>query len=89
MTIYRDGQAIELTDEECRQIYDELDREYHREDIQSRLKEMEVELDVTDELIDRADYALGNNDGYWDSYWCTIEYVIEEYLKENGGCSNE
>jgi hypothetical protein len=84
MKIYRDGKAIELTREECRQVYDELDKEYKTEDIRGKLEEMEVELDVTDELIDRVDHVLGNNDGYWDSYWCTVEYVIEEYMKEKG-----
>lgn len=84
MTIYRDGQAIELTSEECRKAYDELDREYHREDIRSRLEMLEIELDVTDELIERFDNALGNNDSYWDDYWYTMQYVIEEYIKEKG-----
>lgn len=82
MIIYRDGQAIELTREECRKAYDELDREYKAEDIRGKLEEMEIELDVTDELIDQVDHALGNNDSYWDSYWCTIEYAIEEYMRE-------
>ena len=84
MIIYRDGQAIKLTREECRKVYDKLDREYHREDVQSRLEMLEIELDNVDELVDRVDYALGNNDSYWDSYWCTMEYVIEEYMKEKG-----
>ena len=83
MIIYRDGQVIELTPEECRKAYEELDREYKTEDIRGKLEEMEVELEVTDELIDRVEHSLGNNDSYWDSYWCTIEYVIEEYMKEN------
>lgn len=84
MKIYRDGKEIELTNEECRKIYDELDREYRKEDILGKLEDMELELDVTDELIDRVDHVLGNNDGYWESYWLTIEYVIEEYMKEKG-----
>ena len=82
MIIYRDGQAIELTAEEMRKAYDELAREYKAEDIRGQLETMEIELDVTDELIDRVEHALGNNDGYWDSYWCTLEYVIEEYIEE-------
>ena len=82
MTIYRDGKAIELTEAERRAVYDELDREYHREDIRMQIEVMEIELDVTDELIDRFDHALGNNDGYWDTYWGTMEYVIEEYMRE-------
>lgn len=82
MFIFRNGQAIELTREEMRRAYDELDREYKAEDIRGKLEEMEIEADVTDELIDRVDHALGNNDGYWDSYWCTIECVIEDSMKE-------
>lgn len=82
MIIYRDGQAIELTREECRKAYDELDREYKIEDIRGKLEEMEIELEVTDKLIADVEHALGNNDGYWDYYWCTIEYVIEEYMRE-------
>lgn len=84
MIIYRNGKPIILTGEECRQIYDKLDREYHREDIRSRLESMEVELNVADELIERFDHALGNNDSYWGAYWYTIQYVIEEYMKEKG-----
>ena len=84
MIICRDGHAIELTKEELRKAYDELDQEYKAEDIRGKLEEMEIELDVTDELVDYVDHALGNNDGYWDSYWCTIEYAIEEYMKERG-----
>lgn len=84
MIIYRDGKAIELTREECRKVYDELDREYKIEDIRGQLEAIEVELEVTDELINKVEHALGNNDGYWDSYWCTIEYVVEDYIKEKG-----
>jgi hypothetical protein len=86
MIIYRDGKAIELTREECRQVYDELDREYKAEDIRGQQEVLEMTLndDDVEVLVDRVDHALGNNDGYWDSYWCTIEYVIEEYMKEKG-----
>ena len=85
MTIYRDGQAIELTIEECRSIYYALDKEYKREDLCGKLEDMEIELDVTDKLIERFDHVLGNNDGYWESYWLTAEYVIEEYVREMEG----
>ena len=84
MIIYRDGKAIELTSEECRKAYDELDRTYKAEDIRGKLEEMEIEFDDSDVdvLVDRVDNALGKNDGYWDSYWCTVEYTIEECMKE-------
>ena len=86
MIIYRDGQAIELTREECRKAYDELDREYKAEDIRGQQEAMEVILNDGDVevLVDRVDRALGRNDGYWDSYWCTIENVVEEYIEAKG-----
>ena len=87
MVIYRDGQPIGLTREECRKIYDALDIEYKKEDVRSKLNEMEIELDDgLDVLVDRVDCVLGRNDSYWDSYWCTIEYAIEEYIKEKEVC---
>lgn len=82
MTIYRDGKAIELTNEECRKAYDELDREYKAEDIKSRLEMLEIELDNVEKLVDRFEHAIGNNDSFWYSYWYSMDYVIEEYLKE-------
>ena len=84
MIIYRDGKAIELTSEECRKAYDELDREYKAEDIKSRLEMLEIELDNVEELVDRFEHAIGNNDSFWYIYWDSIDYVIEEYLKERG-----
>ncbi len=84
MVIYRNGQPIGLTNEECRKIYEELDKEYKREDIRGQLEVREIKLDVTDELILDVEHALGNNDGYWESYWCSIEYAIEEYMKKRG-----
>lgn len=84
MTIYRDGQAIELTNAECREIYDKLNSEYRKEDFRSRLEDMEIEFDDSDldTLVERFDYALGKDDSYWDSYWHTIEYIIKNYTKE-------
>ena len=89
MKIYRDGKEIELTTEELRMAYEEKHLEYFAEDAKNLVKSMELEeeFDESDfnELAWRFDKALGRNDSYWDSYWCTLENVIEEYLKE-GRC---
>jgi hypothetical protein len=40
--------------------------------------------DVNLELIaERFEDALEHNDRYWDHYWGTMGYVINEYIKEN------
>lgn len=84
MKIIRNGQEFKLTREECNKIYDALDREYKIEDMRSKLEEMEVKFDDADLniLVDKLDHALGRNDSYWDSYWNSIEYIIDEYEEE-------
>ena len=81
MKIYRDGKEIELTAEVLRMAYDEKHLEYFAEDVKSSVENMELEeeLDESDceELAWRFDKALGRNDSYWDSYWMTIQDVIE------------
>ena len=86
MKIYRDGKEIELTAEELRMAYEEKHLEYFAEDVRNSAEgmELEEEFDETDydELVRRFDRALGRNGSYWDSYWCTLENVIEEYVEE-------
>lgn len=86
MKIYRDGKEIELTAEELRMAYEKKRFEYFTEDVRSKAEDMELEIefDNTDykALAWRFEKALGRNDSYWDSHWCTLEYVINEYIKE-------
>ena len=86
MTIYRDGKAIELTQQELRDAYDKYATDGAKEDIKTTAENMDVDIpeEVLDELAHRLDNVVGNDDGYWDSYWCDVEYVIREYLKERG-----
>lgn len=69
----------ELTWTEMRAVYDAMRREYLKEDIENKAEEMELEL--TDEemetIIDLALDGLEKNDSYWECYWETIEYAIE------------
>ena len=89
MKIIRNGREFELTAEEMRQAYEEKQREYYIDDIGNQVREVyEIEPCADDsninlwELARRFDLALSNNDSYWDSYWCTMEYGMEEYLEE-------
>lgn len=86
MIIYRDGKAIELTWQEIRDAHDEYATNGAKEDIKTQAEAMEVEIptEALDELAHRLDNVVGDDDGYWDSYWCDVEYVIREYLKERG-----
>ena len=84
MKIIRDGKEFELTWQEIREAHDEWATDDAKEDIRSMAEDLEVEIptEALDELAHRLDNVVGNDDGYWDSYWCDVEYVIREYLKE-------
>ena len=79
MKIIRNGNEIELTWAEMREVYEFMKRDYIKQDIAAKAEEMEMEL--TDKemngVADIAQSGLGNNDSYWESYWMTIEYAIE------------
>lgn len=81
MKIIRNGNEYELTWQEMREAYDIMHREYLKEDIESRAEEMEVDLTEEDimRIAAKANKALENNDSYWDSYWMSIEYAIENF----------
>ena len=83
MKIIRNGIEYELTHEEMRSAYEAMKSEYLREDIKSKANDMEIELndDSVDYMARRVDKCLSNNDSYWESYWCTIEYIIEEQME--------
>ena len=82
--IIRNGIEIELTWGEMREVYEFIKRDFVKEDIVCKAEEVGIEL--TDEEIetvaDIVDSGLGHNDSYWESYWLTIEYAIENRNKE-------
>ena len=75
MKIIRNGQEIELTPEEMRQVYYEMKDEYTIEDIRSRYN---LPDDKIDEALTIFERVIDNSDSFWDSYWSMIEYVAEE-----------
>lgn len=84
MKIYRKGQTIELTNEELQLAYDEYDTYAKRKDLEKTLKIMEIELpsECFNELLDKIDTELADNDTYWDIYGQTVEDAIYEYVEE-------
>lgn len=68
-----------LTETNLYDIYREMKREYLLEDIKAKAKEEDIDLsdkDV-DDLIDRAEKVLSHNDGFWESYWLSIEESLK------------
>lgn len=80
MKIIRDGKEIELTQEEMRIVWEEVENRYRREDIESRYV---LPKDKVDEAIKLLSRSIDYNDYYWDAYWYMIENVAEKLkLKE-------
>ena len=85
MKITRNGVDYELTGTEMWLAYTEVKADCLKEDILSKAEDMEIELsdESIDRIANRVDKCIGNNDSYWDSYWMTIEYVLKEIKGEN------
>ena len=80
MKIVRDGKEIELTPEEMRAVWEEVENNYRKDDIESRY---ELPDDKVEEAIELLSRSIDYNDYYWDAYWCMIENVAEKLkLKE-------
>ena len=85
MKIIRNGVEYELTYEEMRKAFDELDEFYVIEDIKSRYDEEDMQgISYQDlqKMARRVKKTLENNDFYWESYWMSLEYSVDECLKE-------
>ena len=79
MKIVIDGQEYELTYTEMYNAYRKCKRDLLIEDIKSKAIEKEIDLDNVDidAIADRAERAIDNNEGLWESYWLSIEYALE------------
>ena len=83
MTIMRNGIEIELTGIEMLRVFEEMDKNYLIEDIQGKADAMGIDLDNVDinMIVDEVQSTLGQNDSYWEAYWMSIAYVLEELTK--------
>lgn len=89
MTIYRDGQAIKLTELELEQAYREARDQYLFEEICDELREdYDVEpctddyhIDVKQIVSDAMD-LLANDDTHWECEQEAKRQAIKQYLKE-------
>ena len=70
-------------------VHRKCKRESLSDDIHNKAYEMDIDLDDEDieQIVDMVEHGLDMNDSLWESYWLTIEYVLEELEqhKINGG----
>lgn len=82
MKIIREGKEIELTFNELRSAYAEINKYYTLSDLKERFQAPEDES-VLNEFYERFKSYIESNDSFWDLYWGEITSVAIEYgLKE-------
>lgn len=84
MKIYRDGKEYELTFIEMMNAYEEYKLDCMIDDIKGVYEQGEYDVDLSDEQIKeaakRALHNLGKNDDYYESYWTSVEYTLDDYI---------
>ena len=89
MKIYRDGKAIELTEQEVCDIYFDARRRNYVDEVVLKLSE-DYNIDVSKEDVDVdcivSDVMDGvlDNDTIWNCEQDVFDRVIERHLKERG-----
>ena len=80
MKVTINGVEQELSFSEVHEIYQKYKRECLIADIESKAEDMGIDLTGKDieKIANRADRTIENNDGLWESYWMSIEYVLEQ-----------
>ncbi len=84
MKIYRDGKEFELTFSEMIQAYKEYEFDCMVEDVKSQYEQGEYDVELTDEQLEEvASFALrtvSRNDSYFEAYWMSVEYTLNDYI---------
>lgn len=84
MKIYRDGREFELTFSEMIQANEEYKLDCMIEDVKSQYAQGEYDVELTEEQIEEvAMFAVNNlskNDSYFEAYWMSVEYTLDDYI---------
>jgi hypothetical protein len=83
MKIIRDGIEYVLTENELYQAHEEYSENCLIEDVIAKAEDMEISLTEEDvkKIIKTAEKVLSHNDSYYESYWFSIEYAINEHIQ--------
>ena len=84
MKIYRDGKEFELTFSEMIQAHEEYELDCMVEDVKSVLASGCIDVELSeDDISTVASFALhdlSKNSGYYDTYWMSVEYTLDNYI---------
>ena len=84
MKIYRDGKEFEITFSELMQAHEEYKLDCMIEDVKNVYEQSEHEVDLSEEQIRemaiQALHNLGKNDSYFEAYWMSVQYTLDDYI---------
>ena len=84
MKIIRDGKEFELTFSEMIQANEEYKLDCMIEDVKNQYEQGEYNIELSEEQIEEvAMFALGTlskNDSYYEAYWMSVEYTLDDYI---------
>ena len=84
MKIYRDGKEYELTFSEMIKANEEYKLDCMIADVEGKYEEGSYDVELTEEQIKEiaknAVHNLGKNDSYFEAYWMTVKYTLDDYI---------
>jgi hypothetical protein len=84
MTIYRGGKAFALTFSELISAHEEYELDCMIADVKSKYEDEGHDVKLSDDQIREiaidALHNLGKNDSYFESYWMSVEYTLNDYI---------
>lgn len=84
MKIFRDGKEFELTLSELIQAHEEYELDCMVSDVKSCYAQGDYDVELSeDDINEVASFAIHNlskNDGYFDSYWMSVEYTLDNFI---------
>jgi hypothetical protein len=84
MKIIRDGKEFELTFSELMNAHEEYELDCMIEDVKNQHAQGEYDIDLTEEQFEEvaslALHNLGKNDSYFEAYWMSVDYTLDDYI---------
>ena len=84
MTIYRGGKAFALTFSELISAHEEYELDCMIADVKSKYEDEGHDVELSDDQIREiaidALHNLSKNDNYFESYWMSVEYTLNDYI---------
>lgn len=84
MKIIRGGKEFELTFSEILRAHEEYELDCMVEDVKNQYEQGEYDIELSEEQIKEvASFALhnlGKNDSYFEAYWMSVEYTLNDYI---------